>query len=259
MGTHVIHDHQSHGSDVPSIRKVDITEPLDWIRGGARTLARHPAHSLLYGSIFALACWLTALLTWSLPWFTVAFLTGLMLMGPFLAAGLYVAARQSEVEASVSIGQSVALIWERRTNLSLFVLFLGLIAAAWVRLSALLFAIKFSAFTPSIQSYQSVLGGTGFDPVVSGFFVGIGFILAATVFVTSAVAIPLILDRDAGPITAIQASVRTFNQNWPAMLLWAAIIVALSGIGILTFFLGMVVIFPLLGYATWESYKRMLA
>ncbi|NEV60744.1 DUF2189 domain-containing protein [Thiorhodococcus minor] len=258
MGAHAIHDHQSQGSDLPAIRKVELAEPLDWIGQGAKTFARHPAHSLLYGVVFALACWLTVLLTWSLPWFTVAFLTGLMLAGPFLAAGLYVAARQSGSDSAVSIRESLGLIWERRTNLSLFALFLGLIAAAWVRLSALLFAVQFSAFAPSIQSYQSVLGGTGFDPVVTAFFIGIGFILAAAVFVTSAMAIPLILDRDAGPITAIQASVRAFTRNWPAMILWAAIIVAFSGIGILTFFVGMIVIFPLLGYATWESYKRVL-
>lgn len=258
MGAHAIHGQDSRPSEIPLIRQVDIAEPLDWLAKAARSFAQHPGHSVLYGIVFALACWASLWLTWSLPWFTIAFLTGLMLIGPFLAAGLYVAARQSEAGAPVSIQTSLHLIWERRTNLSLFALFLGLIAAAWVRLSALLFAIKFSAFSPSIQSYQSALSGAGFDPIVTGFFIGIGFLLAATVFVTSALAIPLILDRDAGPITAIQASARAFGKNWPAMLLWAALIVSLSGLGILTFFVGMIVIFPMLGYATWHSYRQML-
>ncbi|MBK1721996.1 DUF2189 domain-containing protein [Thiocystis violacea] len=259
MGTHAIRHSHTQGPDVTQVRHVDITEPLEWLGKGIRTLAKSPLHGLAYGALFAAACWVTLWLTWSLPWFSIAFLTGLMLLGPFLAAGLYVAARQQEVGASVSIRQSLELIWDRRTNLSLFVLFLGLIAAAWVRLSALLFAIQFNTLSPSLDRDQSLLTLQGFDPLTAAFFLGIGLILAATVFITSAVAIPMILDRDAGPITAIQASARAFKENWPAMLLWAALIVALSGIGILTFFVGMIVVFPVLGYATWHSYRRMLA
>lgn len=260
MEAHAIHHTQALGSQVPEVRRVGITAPFVWLAQGVRSLAQSPAHSLLYGAVFTLACWATLWLVWSLPWLTLAFLTGLLLIGPFLAAGLYVAARQHEAGDVVSIRQSLDLLWARRTNLSLFVLFLGLIAAAWVRLSALLFAIKFTTLSPSIESYRAMLTPTSmdFDPVVAGFFVGIGLILAVTVFVTSAVAIPLILDRDAGPITGIQASARACRRNWAAMLVWAILIAVLSGIGALSFFLGMVVIFPLLGYATWHSYRRMI-
>jgi uncharacterized membrane protein len=260
MGAHAIHHTQAPSSQIPQIRRVGITDPVAWITRGARSLAQSPAHSLLYGSVFALACWATLWLIWAQPWLTLAFLTGLLLIGPFLAAGLYVAARQREAGLPVSIRQSLDLLWSRRTNLSLFVLFLGLIAAAWVRLSALLFAINFTTFSPSIESYRSLLTPltSDLDPAVVGFFVGIGLILAVTVFVTSAVAIPMILDRDTGPITAIQTSARAVRKNWPAMLLWAILIVALTGLGALTLFFGMVVIFPLLGYATWHSYRHMV-
>ncbi len=258
MGTHAFHSDHSLDSTAPTTRVVDIAEPLAWLANGAVTFARAPTHSLLYGALFALACWVTLWLTWSLPWFAIAFLTGLMLLGPFLASGLYSAARQQEAGQPVKIRAGLDLIWERRTNLSLFVLFLGLIAAAWVRLSALLFAIQFSTFSPSIESYRGLLQGD-FDPMVGGLFVGVGLLLASAVFVTSAVAIPMILDRNAGPITAIQTSMRVFARNWPAMLLWAALIVAMTGIGILTGFIGMIAIFPWLGYATWHSYRDMVA
>jgi uncharacterized membrane protein len=88
--------------------------------------------------------------------------------------------------------------------------------------------------------------------------VGIGFILAATVFITSAVAVPMIVDRDAGPFAAIATSARAVAENWPAMLVWAGLIVILSAVGIATFFAGFVVLFPVLGYATWHSYRAMV-
>jgi uncharacterized membrane protein len=91
------------------------------------------------------------------------------------------------------------------------------------------------------------------------FFFGIGFLLAAVVFTISAVSVPMILDRDVGPITAVQTSYRAVRSNLAAMTLWAALIVAVSGIGILTLFVGMILLFPVLGYATWHSYRRLVA
>jgi uncharacterized membrane protein len=250
--------HPSSAETVPSIHRVDVAESLDWLAAGVRTFAAAPASSLLYGTLFTLACWFTVALTWALPWFTIAFFTGLLLLGPFLAAGLYVAARQQEAGEPVGVRAGFELVRERLTNLSLFALLLGLIAAAWVRLSALIFAVQFNLFSPSIEGYVGILSGH-FDPAVMTFFFGIGFLLAAAVFTISAVAVPMILDRDAGPITAMQTSYHAVRSNLSAMTVWATLIVAASGIGILTLFVGMIVLFPILGYATWASYRRLVA
>jgi len=250
--------HPSFSETAPSIHRVDVAEPLDWLTAGLRTFAAAPASSLFYGALFAIACWVTLTLTLALPWFTIAFVTGLLLLGPFLAAGLYVAARQQEAGEPIRIRAGFELVWDRRTNLSLFALLLGLIAAAWVRLSALLFAVQFNMFSPSIEGYIGILSGH-FDPVVVTFFFAIGFLLAAVVFTISAIAVPMILDRDVGPITAMQTSYRVVRSNLSAMTLWAALIVAVTGVGILTLFVGMIVLFPVLGYATWHSYRRLVA
>lgn len=258
MRSHAIQHPHTSQPGAATIRRLDIAEPLDWLAAGARTFAQAPSCSLLYGTVFTLACWLVVALSWSLPWLTVAFLTGLMLVGPFLAAGLYVAARQQESGEHANIRGTLALMWERRTYLSLFALFLGLVAAAWVRLSSLLFALQFNGLSPSVEGFGNLLRGH-FDPVLAGFFVGIGLLLAITVFITSALSIPMILDRDVDPVTAIQTSVRAVSLNRPAMAFWAALIVLLGGIGIMTAFVGMVVLFPVLGYATWHSYRRTVA
>ena len=255
----------THAVEVPArdtlvnhkARKVGVAAPFRWIAAGVRDFRRAPGRSLLYGTLFAAVCWATYALSLSLPWFTLAFLTGLLLIGPYLATGLYIAARQMEADEPASIQDAWHTLLARKTNLALFAVFLALIMAAWVRLSALLFAIQFDLFSPSIEGYLGILSGQG-DPAVIAFFLGIGFLLAATVFVTSAVSIPMIVDRDTGPFTAISASARAVKHNWLAMLVWAALIVILSAVGIATFFVAFVVLFPVLGYATWHSYRAMV-
>ena len=90
------------------------------------------------------------------------------------------------------------------------------------------------------------------------FFVGIGLLLVSVVFVISAVAVPMIIDRDADFISAMQTSAKAVAKNPLAMLVWAIIIVALTAIGIATAFVGLAVIFPILGYATWHSYRELV-
>ena len=241
---------------LPLVVRVGSDAAGQWLRTGLAVVRAAPALSLLYGALFALACAAMLALTQTFPWFTLAFLTGLLLIGPFLAAGLYGAARDHEAGRTVSIRATLGLLWERRTNLSLFAVFLALVMAAWVRFSALLFAVMDSSLSPTANSYQALLTGS-IDPVLGGFFVLIGGLLALVVFVSSAIAMPMIVDRDAGPITAISTSVRAVTANWRAMAVWAAAIVGLTLIGILTAFVAMVVIFPVLGYATWASYRGL--
>jgi len=257
MTTETLHLPSTSATRGVEIRRVKATQPLAWLAAGACSFAAAPATSLLYGVLFALAAAGTLYLTWSFPGFSVAFLTGLLLVGPLLAAGLYVAARQQQAGEPVSVAAALRMLGSRSANLGLFAVFLALIMAAWVRFSALLFALKFNTFTISVEGYLGVLSGTG-DPLAVAYFVLIGLLLAVTVFVTSAVAIPMIVDRDCGPLTAVQASARAVVRNWPAMTLWAALIVALTAVGILTDFVGMVVLFPVLGYATWHSYKALV-
>jgi len=250
-------DSSARNTGKPQVRRVPVEAPLEWLHQGWRTLIAAPFTSLLYGAVFALVCVGAVALTQTLPWFTIAFLTGLLLIGPFLASGLYIGARQHEAGERIAIRKSLALIWERATNLGLFAVFLGLIAAAWIRLSALIFAFHVDSFSPNANSFLGLLGGS-LDFGVVAFFLLIGALLAFVIFVTSAVAIPMIIDRDAGPIDAVLASVRAVRANWAPMALWAGLIVALTGLGILTWFVGMVVLFPLLGYATWYSYRAVL-
>jgi uncharacterized membrane protein len=103
----------------------------------------------------------------------------------------------------------------------------------------------------------TTLGG-GVDPLMTLFLLGSAALLAAAVFASSVVAVPLIVDRDAGPVAAAQASWRAVVANLRPMAAWAGIIVGLMLVGAATAFLAMVVIFPLLGYASWYAYRDLI-
>ena len=242
---------------ISDIARVDTAAPLMWLRRGMDDFRRAPGLSLLYGALFAALCAGIFLLAKNVPWYALGYLTGLVVLGPFLASGLYVASRDGERGLSPSISRSLALIWKRRTYLALFSLLLGLVMAAWIRFSALLFAVKFSTLTPSIEAYLSLLSSSE-GWVTLGYFIGIGLVLVASVFVASAVSIPLILDKDQDFITAAQTSFRAVAGNPGAMFFWASVIVVLTAIGIATAFVGFAVVFPVLGYATWHSYRALV-
>ena len=95
-------------------------------------------------------------------------------------------------------------------------------------------------------------------PQLLGYIV-CGAVLAAVVFSVSVVSVPLIIDRHATAREAMRASVRATLANLPAMLVWAGLIVGLTAIGFFTLLVGMVIVTPLLGYATWHAYRDLIA
>lgn len=241
------------------IVSVEPTAAFRWLRKGFDDFSRVPGLSLLYGGLFAALCGTVYVLAMNAPWYALAYLTGLVMIGPFLAAGLYVASRDMASGNSASISGSFRLLQKRSTYLALFSLLLSLVMAAWVRFSALLFAIQLNTLNPdpSMQTFTGLFS-TPDGLATLAFFVGIGLLLVSVVFVISAVAVPMIIDRDADFISAMQTSAKAVAKNPLAMLVWAIIIVALTAIGIATAFVGLAVIFPILGYATWHSYRELV-
>ena len=192
------------------------------------------------------------------PGLALSFGTGLLLVSQLLAVGLYAGAHQHEQGRSMEIRPALATLRSRAVNLGLLALTLALIMLVWVRIASVLFAIQNEAFEPTIEAYLGLLSGEG-NLGVTAYFVLIGFALALVVFATSAVAAPMIVDRDCGPLHAMRTSLRVVAANPLPMLVWAVLIVTLSIIGIAPFFVGMWVLFPVLGYASWHSYRETVA
>jgi uncharacterized membrane protein len=242
----------------PDIREVEMSAVSTWLLAGWRDFRAAPLCSLVYGVLFTAAMLAILLLSLKRPWFSLSFFSGLLLLGPFLAAGTYVASRQMETGEKVSISAALRLLRKRSGGLALIALLLLLLQAAWIRLAALLIAFQSNTPELTIASLRELLATSpnGFLLIIN--FVAIGFVFASLVFVFTAVAIPLIVDRGTSPINAMLVSANAVRANRDTMLMWAAIIVLLTLAGMVTAFIPMVVIFPVLGYATWHSYRGLL-
>jgi uncharacterized membrane protein len=138
-----------------------------------------------------------------------------------------------------------------------FVLLLVLLT--WIRIAAMIFMLYWGLEPPSFQDLvvNTFLRPSSLPFLIVG--VGVGGLFALLAFSISAVSIPMLADRSrVDAITAIVTSVRAVRANPGPMLLWAALIAAATGVGLATLYLGLIVVVPLLGYATWHAYRDLV-
>jgi uncharacterized membrane protein len=83
-------------------------------------------------------------------------------------------------------------------------------------------------------------------------------LIAGFTFSISVVSTPMLMDRQVDVLTAMQTSMRAVRVNWQAMILWASLIVMFVGVGIITFYIGLIVCMPLIGHATWHAYRDLV-
>jgi uncharacterized membrane protein len=238
------------------IRHVSAGRPLEWLNRGWDDLKRIGWPGLAHGALIAILGGVLLALGSTHLYLTAAAVTGYLLVGPVMTTGLCELARRREAREPIGFDESLQALTRNPDGLLHFGGILGLIALVWFVLSAILLESVLSASVPSLAV---VLWG-GATMLTTGQalgYVACGGALAAIVFGVSVVAVPLIIDRQARASEAMRASLRATFANLPAMAVWACIIVAVTAIGFLTLLIGMVVVAPLLGYATWHAYRDL--
>lgn len=247
------------GTDFPPVCTIDGGRPLQWLRLGVADMKRAPAASLAYGAAVAVVGVLVLTLSWNAAHLVPALVGGFLLVAPFFAIGLYDISRQAEGGGAVDGGASFSA-WRRNTGqIALFGVVLMLTLIAWERLSAIIFALFYGGEVASVERLiGEVLLSGAYWPLLIAYF-GIGALVALTVFAIGVVTAPLLLDRDVDVVTAIVTSVRCCQRNPGPMLLWAAIIAVLTAIGFATYAIGLIVVFPIIGHATWHAYRDLVA
>lgn len=242
---------------LPQIRRVAALRPLAWLSMGLKDLRSNAAESLAYGVLIAILGALIWAYAGDDPQRFTASITSFFLIAPLLAAGLYEISRRQELGRSTSFGESLQG-WRRSGGaLAPFGLELFLFAIFWERLSAILFALSYGGHPPNLETFFADVFLSGAYPLFVVAYVGVGAVFAAIVFIVTAVAIPMLLDRNGDIYTAMAASFLAVTRNIPAMLVWALLIVALIALGFATLLFGLVIVFPLLGHATWHAYREM--
>jgi len=214
-----------------------------------------PLGSLAYGLVFALV---GAGITWlgmSKPQFIFTFWSGFLLVGPFFAVGLYRMAQQVDQGKPPTLSRCWRVMGEQRTMVGIFSVVLALIMIAWIRVSTLAVALYVgNVATPSaVIEVLTSAEGLGFV----GTLFGIGALFAVGMFMITAWSLPMVIDGKADMAVAIASSVKAVTEQPLAMLVWGGLVSLLTLVGMLTFFAAFVVIFPVLGYATWAGYKAL--
>ncbi len=254
-------------ASAPLVRSVPLDQPLRWLLRGWHDTVRCGAVSLAHGLLLTLfGAGLLAVAHQQFWWLAGAF-SGLLVVGPVLATGLYALSRAAErgEPAGWRLVLQTWLSWRRHGQsadgkdwrLVQFGLLLGLAGTGWVLTSAAL--ITLMAPTP-IQAPLDFLRHVVLtrDNWLFEIWLGLGGLLAAPIFASSAIAIPLLLDRRVSLLQAVLTSWEAVLTNPVPMALWAALIMGCTLLGLLTALLGLIVVMPLLGHASWHAYRDLV-
>lgn len=242
----------------PQVRAgLPAAAPLHWIGRAAEDLRACPWPSLFYGLCFAGMGALINLVFVHHYEYVSALVSGFLLVGPYLAIGLYEIARRRGQGAACKLVPTLAAWRSNAGNIGVFSLILTVIFLVWARASLVTFALFYTSDMPTLHGFlQQVVSLRNIDFLAIYFAVGVVF--ATLVFATSVVAIPMMLGRDQDAVTAILASFLALGRNGAAMLVWALLIVALTAIGFATFYVGLILTVPLVGLATWHAYEEVV-
>lgn len=236
------------------VRRLRWAQPWQWLAWGVRDVMRAPWIALFYGLCF----WAMALLLgWvfkASPEYLMSMASGCLLVGPFLAMGLYEISRRLEQGEVPELGASLDCWSGHLQSMGMLVMVLMVLEMLWGRAAMVVFAISFDTGMPTTASIlQTVLRRENWEFLL--IYLAVGAVFAALVYAFTVVSLPTILDRDTDALTACITSMRVVGLNMGVMLLWAGMITLLVGASLLLYGVGLLVVGPVLGCASWHAYR----
>ena len=240
------------------VRSVPALQSIVWLRRGWEDLRQMDRPSLAHGVIISIIGAVLLMLGSTHPYLIAAAVTGYLLVGPIMTTGVCELSRRRAAREPRGFDESLEAVTRNPDALMQFGGILAAIAIVWFIASTVLLESIFGIRVPSLS--VALWGGAGdfaSTREVIAYFSS-GAVFAVTVFTLSVVSVPLIIDRHASASEAMWASVKASLHNIPAMIVWAALIVGLTALGFVTLLLGMIVIAPLLGHATWHAYRDLV-
>jgi len=238
---------------------IDGEAPWRWLAAGWADMAAMPGLSLAYGGAFVGIGALIGAGLWRLGLASMIPVAagGFALAGPLMAVGLYEASRRRAAGETPRLAEVAFVKTAAPMQLAYmgFVIMFGLFV--WARIALLIYAIFVSSTYLPVYDFSAFVFGTGAG--LAMLFTGsvVGAVVAFGIFVLTAFSIPMLLDRETDVFTAAASSIAAVARNTGPMLLWAWLIGVFIAVGLATAFLGLVIVFPLIGYATWHGYREV--
>ena len=252
-------------SDWPEVYPLTAVDIFEVPAKGLADFRAAPAFGLFFGGIYAVGGIVLAILLtqFNLPYLVYPLATGFVLVAPFVATGLYDVSRKLERGEKLDWTGVLGSVWGASgRDMGWMALVTAFTMIIWMDIAALLFFGFFGGqgiSTPDLPSLFKDILTTPSGWLFLAIGNSVGAVIAMFVFSFSCVSFPMLYDRDVDFVTAMVSSVRTVTNNPGPMVLWALIIAALVGLSILSGFVALFVVLPVLGHATFHLYRRAVA
>ena len=253
-------EQQKEPSPLPGIGRLSVADLGASLRAGLRDFLRAPAFGLLFSAFYVaggVVLYLVAAASGQ-EWWLIPFVVGFPLLAPFAAVGLYEVSRRIEAGEPLIWRQVLGVVFAQKDRqIPSMAMVILLIFMFWVFVAHTIFALfmGLQALTNITTSPSALLEGNGPLMLTVGTVIGAGFSLALFAFTVAG--LPLLLEREIDFITAILYSLRAVLANMAVLGLWGLGIAALLLLGMAPLFLGLFVVLPVLGHASWHVYRRI--
>ena len=264
FGTNSIDTPVTPGASASGLHIRTITTDDLWsaLQNGWSDFTASPTHLLFLGIIYPIVGLVLAKVTIGASLLPLVFplVTGFALLGPFAAIGIYEMSKRREQGLEPTWSDALRVVQSQSIGT---VLVLGMLLCAlfvtWLLVALLIYSATMGGYVPtSITGFVGEVLTTpgGWALMILGNAVGALF--ACGVLAISVISFPLVLDKHVDASTAIRTSVEAARQNLLPMAIWGVIVGALLVAGSLPLLIGLAVVMPVLGHATWRLYRRMI-
>jgi uncharacterized membrane protein len=245
-GRQPVHEEDVQPFVLPA-RRLELSAPFRWLALGWRDLRSAWRLSLAYGAALVLFGYLITWLAWDEGHVLLLFTLGaaFILAGPILAFGLYSISNQLQQGLQPMFGYCIRVQRKHLRNELMFALVILVVLLVWARAASM------------VHVFFPMDGDVGLADWLQFLAVGtaVGAFFASIVFTVSAFSLPLMLDRGTDAITGALTSIAAVMKNKAVLLLWGVLIVGLVVVGFATAYLGLAIVLPWIGHATWHAYK----
>ncbi len=240
-----------------SVRPIPALRPLGWLARGWQDLMRCPVPGLVHGLVVFVFGVALIVVAHRQFWLLSGAFSGFLLVAPIVATGLYAVSRELARGNKPTLATALRVWKPEDRRLVVFGLLLALAGTGWVMTSASLITGFAGAKVTNPADFLRVVvladSGWLFEA-----WLMLGGVLAAPVFASSVVALPLLLDRKVSVLAAVFTSWRVVMAHPAPLALWAALIMGLTLLGMLTGLIGLVVVVPWLAHASWHAYRDLV-
>jgi uncharacterized membrane protein len=247
---------------LPVVRSIGVADLREALVKGVNDFYAMPTHAMFLCIIYPILGFVLARLAFGYSILPLLYplVSGFALVGPIAALGIYELSRRKEAGLETSATHAFD-VFESSSIGAIAALGLLLLAifVIWVAAANAIYIANFGyAPRPSIEAFLNEVLTTraGWNLIILGN--GVGLLFAILVLTISVVSFPLLIDRDVGAAVALLTSIRAVARNPLTMAVWGLIVGALLIIGSLPFFLGLTVVIPVLGHATWHLYRKVI-